>query len=549
MDKMIEGKRLPLDEIRFAQLQVLESDEGKPTTIEGVASIADAINANNRVYPLTVLKNAAKRANALLNRHPGLVDHPRGASSVADAGIRYTALWMDGKELKFRGEIIPTRKGLDLEAVVRSGIEVGISTRGYGSVKAGTWEGEDTMIVQDDYELEAPDAVLDPSVLDARIQTYEDAEATKELTLDQLRENRPDLIAALEQEILELNDLNEAVWTTKAINDLPDSSFAYIEPGGTKDSDGKTTPRSLRHFPFKDADGKLDAPHIRNALARIPQSSLPQDAKDQALAVIKRAAKSAGISVGDAKEAEETDIIEEPMDKPTVNEEAAQEAVTSETSEEVLEEAPAAETTEVSEVQAEENPTEPVQDEPVAAQVETESVEAETLEETKGDLTEVTAERDDLAEDVKNFKDILTALGKQIADDLSREDFYNVSSLAYMGQQAQGMRDDEINAAVRAAVNGVEAAMTRIAADNLGRYIREKCQPERFGLELAAALTPLCHTKEEVDAQFAPFKARLEAEHAGTPQAITRGVVDHEDDLLSPRDRAIRDSVLRHRAA
>lgn len=67
----------------------------------------------------------------------------------------------------------------------------------------------------------------------------------------------------------------KAVWTTRYINDLPDSAFLYIEAGGKKDEEGKTTPRSLRHFPIYDADGKLDLPHLRNAIARIPQSNAP----------------------------------------------------------------------------------------------------------------------------------------------------------------------------------------------------------------------------------------------------------------------------------
>jgi len=73
----------------------------------------------------------------------------------------------------------------------------------------------------------------------------------------------------------------KAVWTTAYVNSLPDSAFLYIEPGGDKDSEGKTTPRSLRHFPYKDDSGAVDLPHLRNALARIPQSSLPQDVKDR----------------------------------------------------------------------------------------------------------------------------------------------------------------------------------------------------------------------------------------------------------------------------
>src|SRR5512146_1606942 len=53
-----------------------------------------------------------------------------------------------------------------------------------------------------------------------------------------------------------------AEMTAASINDLPDSAFAYIEPGGTKDSQGKTTPRSLRHYPIH------DEAHVRNAMAR-----------------------------------------------------------------------------------------------------------------------------------------------------------------------------------------------------------------------------------------------------------------------------------------
>lgn len=63
-----------------------------------------------------------------------------------------------------------------------------------------------------------------------------------------------------------------AVWSSALVNNLPDSSFLYIQPGGKKDGDGKTSPRSLRHFPYKSSDGKIDLPHLRNAIARIPQA-------------------------------------------------------------------------------------------------------------------------------------------------------------------------------------------------------------------------------------------------------------------------------------
>lgn len=79
-----------------------------------------------------------------------------------------------------------------------------------------------------------------------------------------------------------------AQWTTAYIDNLPDSAFLYIEPGGKKDGEGKTTPRSLRHFPVRDASGNLDMPHVRNAASRIPQSNLPQTVKDRLAAECRR---------------------------------------------------------------------------------------------------------------------------------------------------------------------------------------------------------------------------------------------------------------------
>lgn len=82
-------------------------------------------------------------------------------------------------------------------------------------------------------------------------------------------------------------EVTKAEKSTKAINDLPDDDFAYIEPGGKKDAEGKTVPRSLRHFPI------MDAAHVRDALSRAPQSPFG----DKAMPAIRRAAKKFGIDV------------------------------------------------------------------------------------------------------------------------------------------------------------------------------------------------------------------------------------------------------------
>lgn len=90
-----------------------------------------------------------------------------------------------------------------------------------------------------------------------------------------------------------------AEWSAAYINDLPDSSFAYIESGGEKDDEGKTTPRALRHFPHHDAQGNLDLPHLRNALSRGPQSDVWPNGQDHL------EAHARAEEVGDRKSASE----------------------------------------------------------------------------------------------------------------------------------------------------------------------------------------------------------------------------------------------------
>lgn len=97
--------------------------------------------------------------------------------------------------------------------------------------------------------------------------------------------------------------------TRKSINDLPDSDFAYIEPGGKKDEEGKTVPRSLRHLPIH------DAAHVRNALARLPLTKISEEAKKSAYRKIKEKAKKFGIMVKDKKSNAELEEYDEEIVK------------------------------------------------------------------------------------------------------------------------------------------------------------------------------------------------------------------------------------------
>src|SRR5579875_3361241 len=114
-----------------------------------------------------------------------------------------------------------------------------------------------------------------------------------------VKESRPNgiTLSGLIMEKIQLT--NEAEWSSSFISDLPDDAFAYVEPGGKKDEQGKTVPRSFRHLPYKDAKGNVDKPHLRNALSRLPQTSLPPQAKAAARKKLVAATKDAGIETAD----------------------------------------------------------------------------------------------------------------------------------------------------------------------------------------------------------------------------------------------------------
>jgi HK97 family phage major capsid protein len=90
-------------------------------------------------------------------------------------------------------------------------------------------------------------------------------------------------------------DDERAVWSTAFINKLPDAAFAVIEPGGEKDEEGKTVPRSLRHLPHHGPNVKspgehtsVDRPHLANALSRLPQTRISAELKAKAEAHLRR---------------------------------------------------------------------------------------------------------------------------------------------------------------------------------------------------------------------------------------------------------------------
>jgi HK97 family phage prohead protease len=99
----------------------------------------------------------------------------------------------------------------------------------------------------------------------------------------------------------EHNTEERKLLSTEEMNNLPDEDFAYIEPGGEKDASGKTTPRSLRHYPVQDKTHALNA--LQRAEAQTKNDGPGKDIAEKAMPAILAACHKFGIDVGGNSEA------------------------------------------------------------------------------------------------------------------------------------------------------------------------------------------------------------------------------------------------------
>ena len=163
------SKSLLVDYIPFEVTphQINESikENGGRLIVSGVLQRADAKNQNGRVYPKdTLVREAKKYAKIQVKerRALGELDHP-DSSVVNLNNVSHNVLDMSwqGDDLMGTVEVLGTPAGNILKELFKSGIKLGISSRGLGSVKE--IHEDDTVQVQPDFELIAFDFVSNPS--------------------------------------------------------------------------------------------------------------------------------------------------------------------------------------------------------------------------------------------------------------------------------------------------------------------------------------------------------------------------------------------------
>ena len=164
MNRQLLVDYLPF-EISAQQInESLKENDGK-LIVSGILQRADAKNQNGRVYPQKILmREAEKYAKTFIRerRALGELDHPDSSVvNLQNTSHNVTEMHWKGRNLLGTVEVLGTPAGNILKELFKSGIKLGISSRGLGSVETISEAGGEE--VQDDFELIAFDFVSNPS--------------------------------------------------------------------------------------------------------------------------------------------------------------------------------------------------------------------------------------------------------------------------------------------------------------------------------------------------------------------------------------------------
>ena len=154
-------------------IKVITEERGgkKNLYIEGVFLQAELKNRNGRMYPMQTLGREVGAYNenyVAKGRALGELGHPDSPTINLDrVSHKIVSLRAEGTNFIGKAQILETPMGKIAKSLLESGVTLGVSSRGIGSIE----ERNGVNVVKDDFMLStAADIVADPSAPDAFVQ-------------------------------------------------------------------------------------------------------------------------------------------------------------------------------------------------------------------------------------------------------------------------------------------------------------------------------------------------------------------------------------------
>lgn len=103
----------------------------------GTVLLANTMNRNHRIYPLTVLQTAVDNFNVKLTENTQMGELGQGENLSVDverASHTIEKIWVEGNEIKSTIEFLETPPGKLLQELIESEIDLALAPRGTGYV-------------------------------------------------------------------------------------------------------------------------------------------------------------------------------------------------------------------------------------------------------------------------------------------------------------------------------------------------------------------------------------------------------------------------------
>lgn len=162
---MSKSPILLVEELMPSECNLIQesTQDGKTLCLSGIFMQADIKNRNGRVYPLSEINEAVTVGKRRITEQNGLMgelDHPQTLQINLDRVSHViTELWMQGSNAYGKAKLLNTPMGNIAQELVKSGIKIGVSTRGAGNVnESGGVSG---------FQFITVDIVAQPSAQDA----------------------------------------------------------------------------------------------------------------------------------------------------------------------------------------------------------------------------------------------------------------------------------------------------------------------------------------------------------------------------------------------
>lgn len=114
------------------------SSDGKSMWLNGICMQSTIKNKNGRVYPLSEISAAVQNAKQRIVECNGIfgeLDHPQTLSVNSDRISHViTEMWMEGNNACGKAKLLNTPMGLIAQELLKSGVKIGVSSRGTGNV-------------------------------------------------------------------------------------------------------------------------------------------------------------------------------------------------------------------------------------------------------------------------------------------------------------------------------------------------------------------------------------------------------------------------------